>query len=100
MKVRGQKLIVASFVISFIGLLTATAALVVRIINKTTGIGLEYFSPLCTNSYNNTKYSYSYLSFKAQFVGNILGVVVALINSLLLFMPTLIMCKSKNQKDD
>jgi len=100
MKVKNDKLITATFVILCLGFLAAVAALVLRIIKGTTGLGLSYFDPGCTNAYNTAKYKYAYLSIKAQFIGNIVAVATSLVVILVLIPPLLGVCKGKGENND
>ena len=95
MKVRGDSLITATFVVSSMNVLAAVTALVLRIVNKITGLNLSYFSPGCSNAYNNLKYGYTYLSLKVQFIANIGVIVAGLLVAILLFGPCRSPCKAE-----
>lgn len=93
MKVKAHKLITANFLFSLLALLAAAAGLTLRVINDTTGLDLAYFAPGCTNTYNNLKYSFTYLMLIVQFVANALAIVTALLRSILFINPLRDVCK-------
>lgn len=100
MKVRGDNLITANFIISTLAVLIGITAAILRIVYKATGFDLSSFTPGCTNAYNNIKYSFTYLSLRVQFIANIVAVVTGIISVILLILPLMSIWKEKDQKSD
>lgn len=100
MKVRGDNLITANFIISTLGVLVGITGAILRVVYKATGFDLSYFTPGCANNYNNIKYGFTYLSLRVQFIANIAAVVTGIISVVLLILPLMAIWKGKDQKSE
>lgn len=62
-------------------------ALVLRILNDLTGFNLDYFYPLCTNTYSDYKFGFTYRSILIEFGVNCFALVCGILLCIFYLIP-------------